>query len=149
MYSVRLPARRQAGVFAIVLGMLLGLAPAGAFAFDLFATHQVNVQFATPDGKPMANAEVRVFAPGEADRPYLTGRADADGKFEFGTDRDGFWTAEAQDGTSVGRVMIRVGKAGAERNGLSPVLVIGGLVVLLIVAFWYRVLRAKARRPRA
>jgi len=36
-----------------------------AAALDLFARHQVTIQFATSDGKPMADTEVRVFAPGQ------------------------------------------------------------------------------------
>ena len=33
-----------------------------AAAFDLFAMHEVTVQFAAADGKPMAEAEVKVYA---------------------------------------------------------------------------------------
>jgi Domain of unknown function (DUF4198) len=71
----------------------------------------ISAQFATPDGKPMANAEVRAFAPGEPNRPAVTGRTDAEGKFAFDPDRDGFWSAEAHSPDYVARIMIRV-----ERN---------------------------------
>ena len=121
-----------------------------AAAFDLFARHQVTVQFATNDGKPMANAEVRVFAPGEPNRPALTGHTDSDGKFEFGADRDGFWSAEARTGDEVARATVRVG--GQEQNQqtepLSPFWLIGALLVLLAIAIAYRILRARARRPK-
>src|SRR5919109_32016 len=100
MQSVRSSRLRQAALVALLVSAAL-LRP--AVAFDLFARHQVTVQFATSDGKPMANAEVRVFAPGEPNRPALTGRTDSDGKFEFGADRDGFWSAEARDGNEVAR----------------------------------------------
>ena len=94
MQSVWSFLRRQAAV----AGLLLALTAAPAGALDLFARHQVMVQFATQDGKPMANAEVRVFAPGQPSRPALTGRTDSDGKFDFPADRDGFWSAEARSG---------------------------------------------------
>ncbi len=44
----------------------------------------------------MANAAVRVFAPSDLTTPTETGRTDAQGKFVFGADRDGMWTAEAR-----------------------------------------------------
>ena len=57
----------------------------------------------------MANAEVRVFAPGDPKTPAVTGRTDAEGKFVFAADRDGFWSAEARSADQVARLMIRVG----------------------------------------
>ena len=119
-----------------------------AAALDLFATHEVTVQFAAADGKPMADAEVKVYAPGDTTHVVKTGKTDKDGKFTFGADRDGFWTAEARISGDVARASIKVGgSANEERGGLSPFLVIGMLVVLLAIAVWYRFLRARARRP--
>ena len=97
VFSLRL---RQAALAVVFFAITV---PWPALALDLFARHQVTVQFATSDGKPMANAEVRVFAPGESNRPALTGRTDSEGKFEFGADRDGFWSAEARNGDEVAR----------------------------------------------
>jgi nickel transport protein len=140
--------RRKAAVAALLLAFLAaGIAPAAAL--DLFARHQVTVQFATQDGKPLANAEVRVFAPGEPSRPALTGRTDSEGKFEFGADRDGFWSAEAHSGDEIARVMVRVGSGEPQKDEpLSPYWLIGGLVLLLVLAFSLRILRRRARRPR-
>jgi len=119
-----------------------------AAALDLFATHEVTVQFAAADGKPMADAEVKVYAPGDTTHVVKTGKTDKDGKFTFGADRDGFWTAEARISGDVARASIKVGgSANEERGGLSPFLVFGVLVVLLAIAVWYRFLRARARRP--
>jgi hypothetical protein len=97
----------------------------------------------------MANAEVRAFAPGDLNRPAVTGRTDAEGKFVFGADRDGFWSAEARSPDYVARVMIRVGGEQQSKNWLSPILVVGFLIVMLALAIWYRMLRARAhgRRP--
>ena len=67
------------------------------------------VEFATADGKPLADAEVRVFAPGQPGQPALTGRTDSAGKFEFPADEDGLWSAEARTGDEIARVTIRVG----------------------------------------
>ena len=120
------------------------------FAFDLFAAHEVTTQFATADGKPMANAEVRVFAPGEPQTPVETGRTNADGKFVFGADRDGLWTAEARTKSEVARVMIRVGGPAQQQQQrrIPPIVMLGGLLGLLALAAWYRILRLRNQRHR-
>jgi hypothetical protein len=118
-----------------------------ANAFNLFATHEVTAQFATPEGKPMANAEVRVFEPDNPSKVALTGRTDADGKFVFAADQDGFWSVEARSADYVTRVMIRVGGETQSQTRMSPFLFIGVLVALLGLAIWYRLLRARVRRP--
>jgi hypothetical protein len=138
-------------VSALLLGVVAALSllvvpPAGAI--DLFATHEVTAQFATPDGKPMVNAEVRAFAPGDPNSPAMTGRTDAEGKFRFAADRDGFWSAEARSPDYVARVMIRVGGEQQSPSWLSPILVVGFLVVMLALAIWYRRLRARTHGPR-
>jgi len=134
--------------FIVVLILTTALVPAPSAAFDLFATHEVTVQFTTQDGKPLANAEVQVFAPGGAKTAVITGRTDAQGKFVFEADQDGFWSAEAKGADQVARVMIRVGgESQQSQSWLSPFLLIGVLAILLALAIWYRVLRARNRRP--
>src|SRR5271156_2207166 len=81
--------------------------PAASLA--LFATHNVTVEFATADGKGMADAEVSVYAPGDPTHVVKTGKTDKDGKFTFGTDRDGLWTAEARISGDIARATVRVG----------------------------------------
>ena len=132
-----------------VAAALCFLAALPAGAFDLFARHEVTAQFATPDGKPMVNAEVSAFAPGEPSKPAVTDHTDADGKFSFAADRDGFWSAEAHSRDYVARVMIRVGGEQQSPNWLSAVLVIGFLVVMLALAVWYRLLRARTLGRRS
>lgn len=136
--------------FAVLLILSTGLcAESPAYALDLFAAHEVTAQFASADGKPMANAPVRVFAPGEPQNPVATGHTDADGKFAFYADRDGMWSAEARTKTEVARVMIRVGGPSQQQHShIPPIVVIGGLLALLALAVWYRVLRVRNRRPR-
>lgn len=125
---------------------MLSLASPAA-ALDLFARHQVDVQFATQDGKPMADAEVRVFAPGHSDKPALTGKTDSDGKFNFPANEDGFWSAEARSGSEIARVMVKVGEPTPQQaEPLSPYWVFGALLVLLVLAISFRVLRAHLRR---
>jgi len=129
--------------------LALSLCKSPAAALDLLATHQVTVQFATQDGKPMADAEVSVFAPGDLTHPVKTGRTDKDGKFEFGTDRDGLWTAEARNGVEVARATIKVGTgSGEDRNDRSAYWLVGALGVLLAMAVLFRFLRARTRAPR-
>lgn len=142
------PRRLSALFLGPIAALCLFAAPA-ASALDLFATHEVTTQFATPDGKPMANAEVRAFAPGDPNKPAVTGRTDAEGKFTFAADRDGFWSAEARSTDYVARVMIRVGGEKQSPNWLSSILVVAFLIAMLALAIWYRLLRARAvgRRP--
>lgn len=131
---------------ALLLAALFAARP--ALAFDLFATHQVTAQFVSPDGKPMADAEVRVFAPGDAKTPVATGRTDAAGKFVFATDRDGMWSAEARSSGEIARIMIRVGGGSPQHARVNPLFLIGGLGVLLVAAFWYRMRRLRPRAPK-
>jgi len=142
--SVRSRGRRQAFLAAVVL--IAALMPGPAGALDLFARHQVSVEFASADGKPLADAEVLVFAPGKPNIPVLTGRTDKEGKFEFPAEEDGFWTAEARAGSEIARATVRVGTPGRESEPLSPVWLIGGLLLLLVLAFGIRVALARRRR---
>ena len=135
-------------IVVFTLTMTIALTPSSSVAFDLFATHEVTVQFATQDGQPMANAEVQVFPPGDAKTPLITGRTNAEGKFVFEAGQDGFWSAEAKGADQVARLMIRVGGGSQQSpSWFSSFLVIGLLAILLGLAIWYRVLRARSRRP--
>jgi hypothetical protein len=96
----------------------------------------------------MAGAEVRVYRPGDLTHPVVTGKTDKDGKFDFSADRDGFWTAEANQGGEVARVSIKVSGLEGGSEPVSPWLLFGLLGVLLMIAIWYRILRARSRRPR-
>ncbi len=139
------PARCAGIVLLILAGFLSAIAP--AHALDLFAGHRVTAQFATPSGKPMADAMVRVFAPGEAATPVVTGRTDSQGKFVFDADRDGMWIAEAHTAAEVARVTIRVGGPAEQQHTRVPTfVVIGALIVLVSLAWWFRILRARSRR---
>jgi hypothetical protein len=141
--------RKRVFLIGFTLAAVFLLAATPSVAFDLFATHEVTAQFATPDGKPMANAEVQVFAPGDPKRPVIIGQTDANGKFVFDADRDGFWSAEARSADQVARIMIRVGGETQPQSRVLPFLVIGLLAILLAVAIWYRLLRLRRRRPRS
>ena len=143
MQSVFSSRLRQAARAAALLVVLWSMPAA---ALDPFARHTVTVQFATADGKPIADAEVRVFAPGEPGRPVLTGRTDGTGKFEFSANIDGSWTAEAHTGSEIARVMVRVGGK-EDSEPLSPFWVVGGLLLLLVLAVAYRVALAHRRTP--
>jgi hypothetical protein len=143
---VTLVSRAGTLLLAALAALIFNESP--AFAFDLFATREVTAQFATADGKPMADAAVRVFAPGDPTTAVETGHTDSQGKYAFDADRDGMWTAEARTSTEVARVMIRVG-AGApqeqQRSRLPPVAVLGGIILLVALGWWYLLLRARGR----
>jgi nickel transport protein len=145
--TVLRPRRADALLLSGVVALqLLAASPAGAF--DLFTKHEVTTQFATPDGKPMANAEVRAFSPADPNKPAVTGHTDAEGKFVFSADQDGFWSAEARSPDYVARVMIRVGNEQQSQSWWSPLFVVGFLAIMLALAIWYRLLRARAQRPK-
>lgn len=146
MQSVLIHCRRQAGAGILLLLALSGLVGPTA-AQSLFGGKQVEVTLAGRDGKPMANAEVRVFAPGDLTHPVKSGKTDGDGKFYFDADRDGFWTAEANQGGEVARVSIKVSGLEGGNERVPPWLLIGGLLMLLAIAIGYRMLRARSRRP--
>jgi hypothetical protein len=143
------PVRLGAAAIVAAFAILFQFAALPAAAFDLFATHEVTAQFATADGRPMADAEVSVFAPGEPTTPVETGRTDAAGKFVFDVDRDGMWSAEARTPSEVARVTIRVGGDSTAHRQVNPFLVIGALGLLLVAAFWYRLRRMRPRPPKA
>ena len=138
----------RAGILLLSLVAACLLAESPACAVDLFASHEVTAQFATAVGKPMADAAVRVFAPGDLKTPVETGHTDSQGKFVFGADKDGMWTAEARTSSEVARVMIRVG-AGApqeqQRSRLPPIAVIGAIILLVPMGWWYLLLRTRGR----
>jgi hypothetical protein len=138
------PPRRPTAAALFAWSVLLSPAQAPpALAFDLFATHEVTAQFATADGKPLAGAEVRVFAPGEPTKAYTTGHTDAAGKFVFDADRDGIWAIEARTPTEIARITKRVGGGPKQPGWIEPWFVIGGLLLLLAAAFWYRLRRMR------
>jgi hypothetical protein len=140
--------RRPVHIFLAIAATFFWLGQFPAAALSLFSAHEVTTQFATQDGKPLANAEVRVFAPGDLKNPVLTGHTDAEGKFVFEADRDGFWSAEARNADQVARVVIRVGGESQQRTWNSPFLVIGVLAILLAIAIWYRLIRARSQRSK-
>ncbi|HUC73483.1 MAG TPA: hypothetical protein VMS01_20000 [Stellaceae bacterium] len=142
------PALARWAAMALLAAAVSLCAESPGLAFDLFATHEVTAQFAAAGGKPMANAPVRVFAPGDSRTPVETGHTDADGKFVFSADRDGLWSAEARTKSEVARVMIRVGGPGQQQqhSRIPPVVVIGGLIALVALAWWYRALRMRNQR---
>ena len=146
MQSVLIRCCRQAAIGACL--MLLTLAGfAGPTSAQTLFGRQIEVTLAAQDGKPMADAEVRVFAPGDPNRPVTTGKTDGNGKFYFTANRDGFWTAEARRGDEVAHVSVRVtGLEGGDEQ-VSPWLLFAALLVLLALAIGFRILRARSRRP--
>ena len=147
--AVSVRTSRGGLILLLALVLFAALTPGPAAAFDLFARHQVSVEFATADGKPLADAEVRVFAPGKANSPVLTGRTDSKGKFEFPADEDGFWTAEARGpDNEIARVYGAGRRPGSAARidvaGVADRRASGGTFVAIGVRF----LIARRRRPR-
>lgn len=78
-------------VLALVLAPALAPVPAGAHGAQVEAvvvrnvevSHRVDVRATYHSGGPMAGAAVSVFAPGDAESPWLTGSCDDSGGFGF------------------------------------------------------------------
>jgi hypothetical protein len=56
------------------------------------------------------------------------------------------WSAEARNGSEIARATVRVGSQEQQTEPLSPYWLFGGLLLLLVIAVAYRILRARARR---
>ena len=139
--------RRRLAVAAAILALLSAIAVPAA-AQSLFAGKQVEVHLDAArrqaDGRCRgAGLRARQFG-----RPTVTGRTDSAGKFVFAADRDGFWSAEARRADEIARVSIRVTGADTSSEPVSPYWLLGLFSVLLVIAVWYRLLRARSRRPR-
>jgi len=82
-------------------------------------THQVipsvEVQALFDTGKPMAEAQVAVFAPGQPETPWQTGLTDEAGNFRFSPDPDqvGNWEVQVRQAGHGSMATIAVGAAGA------------------------------------
>lgn len=73
-------------------------------------------------GRPMAGAQVTVFAPGAPEQPWLMGECDERGRFEFAppVDRAGVWDIRVVQRGHGGRVAVEVAGEG-EQAGPSTV----------------------------
>jgi len=58
------------------------------------------------------------------------------------------WSAEARNGSEVARATVRVAGQQQKDEPLSPYWLFGGLLLLLVIAFGYRLMRMRARRPK-
>jgi len=86
-------------------------------------THQVipsvEVQALFDTGKPMAEAQVAVFAPGQPETPWQTGLTDEAGHFRFSPDPDqaGNWEVQVRQAGHGSMATIAVGAVGAAGGG--------------------------------
>jgi nickel transport protein len=117
---------RTRGALGAVLAVVAVVVPglAGAHGADVVATvtRQVEVELAVVveatyhSGRPMAGAQVTVFAPGASDEPWLVGECDGTGRFEFSppVDLSGAWDVRVVHHGHGGRVAVEVAGEGEE-----------------------------------
>lgn len=117
---------RMNGVLGAVLAVVAVLVPglAAAHGADVVATvtRQVEVELTVAveatyhSGRPMAGAQVTVFAPGAAEEPWLVGECDETGRFEFtpSVERTGVWDVRVVHHGHGGRVSVEVAGEGEE-----------------------------------
>jgi nickel transport protein len=116
-------------VLALVLTPVLAPVPAGAHGAQVEAevvrnvevSHRVDVRATYHSGRPMAGAGVSVFAPGDAETPWLTGACDDSGGFSFEPppEMSGEWVVRVVHQGHGGVVTIGI-EAAAAGDGAVP-----------------------------
>ncbi|MEO0376006.1 MAG: carboxypeptidase regulatory-like domain-containing protein [Cyanobacteria bacterium P01_A01_bin.17] len=87
-----------------VLGILMGVwtGPAvfahGAAVNYRITSKNVEIEAAFDTGEPMVNAQIAVYAPDQLSQPWLTGKADREGRFTFTppADQTGTWQVKVR-----------------------------------------------------
>ena len=138
------------GIAAWALALGVAATAAGHGVTHAPVEGAVAVAFGYDDGTPMAWAEVRVFAPGEAE-PAWEGGTDAAGRVAFVADRPGTWRVAADDGLGHrAEARIEVDAEGhggmAARAARGPGRIAGGLGVLFGFFGLWAWARARALR---
>ena len=139
---------------ALVVALLTASPGAGAHGVGgrSLGVGAQSVEFYYASGEPMAYAAVRLFAPTDAEVPFVDGRADRLGRFAFLASEPGAWRVEANDGDGH-TISMTVQAGAAAADGGSP----GGMFSVWRLALWLslsaNILVAatwlRARRPGA
>lgn len=113
-----------------VLALVLAPVPAGAHGARVEAvvvrnvevSHRVDVRATYHSGRPMAGAGVSVFAPRDAESPWLTGVCDDSGSFSFEPppEMSGEWVVRVVHQGHGGVVTIGIEPAAAGDGGAAP-----------------------------
>jgi nickel transport protein len=99
-----------AGLVAVLLAG--PVAAHGAFV-DLAQVEAVAIHARYDTGAPMAEAQVSVFAPDNPAQPWLTGQADAEGRFVFTpNDTQGRWAVQVRQAGHGAMGYVEVGAEG-------------------------------------
>ncbi|MEM8604488.1 MAG: carboxypeptidase regulatory-like domain-containing protein [Cyanobacteria bacterium P01_H01_bin.121] len=90
------------------------------YGIDLF-TSDLSFQSVYSSGEPMADAEVRVYAPTDSEEPWLETETDAEGYFTFLPDESivGTWRIEIQQDGHMDILDVPVGAAGLEFQNIT------------------------------
>lgn len=90
------------------------------YGIDLF-TSDLSFQSTYSDGKPMAEAEVFIYAPNNREEPWLTTETDDHGQFVFSPDESivGIWRVEIKQEGHMDILDVPVGSQGLEFNNIS------------------------------
>ena len=75
---------------------------------------ELNARFSS--GKPIAHAQVTIYAPNDAEKPWQTGTTDAEGRFLFVPDlaQTGNWVAKVHQAGHGDAIAIAIGQSGLE-----------------------------------
>ena len=116
----------------VALVLTLVLAPVSADAHgatveavvvrNVEVSHRVDVRATYHSGRPMAGAGVSVFAPGDAESPWLTGACDDSGGFSFEPppEMSGEWVVRVVHQGHGGVVTIAIEAAAPGDGGAAP-----------------------------
>lgn len=117
----------KAMIVALLLGLTLLGFPKAASAhalqadYSLLRKSQLEIQAKFSTGEPFPFADVQVFAPKDATRPWLESKANAQGQFEFIPDpaQKGDWTVKIGKSDHKDILTIPVSDRGVEVNEIS------------------------------
>ena len=91
--------------------LLSSLVHAHGAKIEYRTSPSISLQAMYDTGDPMTTAQITVYAPNDPDKPWLTGRADANGYFNFVPDPtiSGMWAIQAREAGHGAFIQIPVG----------------------------------------
>lgn len=102
--------------------LLSSLAHAHGAKIEYRTSPSISLQAMYDTGDPMTTAQITVYAPNDPAKPWLTGRADANGHFNFVPDPviSGMWAVQAREAGHGAFIQIPIGND-ASAVAVAPV----------------------------
>ena len=100
--------------------------------------NQVQIQARYDSGTPMAQAQVMIYAPGNASSPWSQGTTDAEGRFSFSPDANqpGYWQVMVRQAGHGQSVTVPVGEVAAPSGRNPPTAELGQRWLPIAAVIW-------------